>query len=68
MIDKYLNMSLIFDVVINNEHFRTVVKQYRGLDGRTIRNYHTNTFFDTHEYGIEFTDGTQDKYAANIIA
>ena len=28
---------------------------------------HTDPFFDTREYDIEFTDGTQDKYTANLI-
>jgi hypothetical protein len=28
----------------------------------------TNSFCDTHEYKIEFTDGTHKKYQVNIIA
>ena len=29
---------------------------------------HTNPLFDTQEYDIEFTDGTMEKYTANVIA
>ena len=29
---------------------------------------HTNPLFDTHEYKIEFTDGSHEKYTSNIIA
>ena len=45
-----------------------MVKLFWGLDGRYIGRFHTNPFFDTHEYVIEFTDGAQDNYAINIIA
>ena len=34
VIDKYLNMNLIFDVFTNNKHHGTVVKHSWGLDGR----------------------------------
>ena len=68
VIDKYLNMNFIFDVVTNDERRETVVKHSQGLDGRLIGRSQTNPFFDTREYEIYFTDGTWDKYAANIIA
>jgi len=29
---------------------------------------HNNPLFDTREYEVEFTDGTHEKYQANIIA
>ena len=29
---------------------------------------HNNPLFDTREYEVEFTDGSQEKYQANIIA
>ena len=68
VIDKYLNMNLIFDVGTNNDCHGTVVKSSRGLDGRATGRSHTNPFFETRENEIEFTDGTWDEYAANIIA
>ena len=46
MIDKYLNVNLIFDVGTNNERCVTMVKNLWGLDGRSIGNSHTNPFFD----------------------
>ena len=67
VIYKYLNVNLIFDISTNNERCGTIVKRYRGLDGREIGFSHTNPFFDTREYDIEFTYGMWDKYAAKII-
>ena len=61
-------MNLIFNVANNDERRGTVVKRSRGLDGRAIGLLHTNTFFDTDEYEIEFKDGTQDKYTTNLMA
>jgi len=45
-----------------------MIKRTRGLDGKPIGCAHTNPLFDTREYKIEFTDGTREKYQANIIA
>ena len=61
-------MNLIFDAVANNKRRGTVVKHSHGLDGRAIGCLHTNPFFDAREYNKEITDGTQDKYTANLIA
>ena len=61
-------MKLIFDVGTNNERCETVVKRSQGLDGRFIGRSYTNPLFDTHEYDKDFTDGTWDKYTANLIA
>ena len=68
MINDYLNMNLIFDVGTNDECRGTMVKRSWGLDGRVIGRSQTNPFFDTLEYEIEFTYGTQDKSSANLIA
>ena len=67
MIDKYLNMNLIFDVGTHDERSGTVVKRLLVLDGREIIHLCNNPFFDTREYEIEFTDRTRNKYTANII-
>ena len=38
----------------------------RGLDGEAVGRAHANLFFDTREYDIEFTDGSMDRYTANV--
>ena len=68
MIDNYLNMNLIFDFGNNDDFCGTVVKSSWGLAGKEIGSSHTNLFFDTYEYEIEFIDGTRDKYTVNLIA
>jgi hypothetical protein len=67
-VDKYLNAELILDVGTNNERRGRVVKRARGLDGEPLGRAHANPLFDTREYDIEFTDGTTEKYQANLIA
>ena len=39
-----------------------------GPDGKPVGHAHDNHLFDTHEYEVEFTDGTCKKYQANVIA
>ncbi len=67
-IDKYLNAELIMNVGTNDERRGRVVKRSRGLDGEAIGRAHVNPLFDTRKYEVEFTDGTREKYQANIIA
>jgi hypothetical protein len=67
-VDKYLNVELIMNAGTNDERFGRVLKRARGLDGEPIGRAHANPLFDTREYEIEFTDGTREKYQANIIA
>jgi hypothetical protein len=67
-IDNYLNTELMMDLGTGNERFGRVVKRARGIDGEPVGRAHSNPLFDTREYHVEFTDGTQEKYAANIIA
>jgi hypothetical protein len=45
-----------------------VVNQSKGISGDPISHAHSNPFFDTREYDVKFTDGTTEKYAANVIA
>jgi len=66
--DKYIGAELIMNVDSYNEQQGRVVKRVKGLDGTVIGREHTNPLFDTREYVIEFTDGTQENYLANIIA
>jgi hypothetical protein len=67
-VDKYLNAELIFNVGTNDERRGRVIKRARGLDGQSLGRAHANPLFDTREYDIEFTNGTVEKYQANLIA
>ena len=67
IIDKYLNMNLIFDVGTHDKRSGTVVKRLLVLDGREIIHLCNNPLFGTREYEIELTDSTRNKYTANII-
>ena len=67
-IDKYLNIELIMNMGTNDERRGRVIKRTRGLDGKPIGHAHANPLFDTREYKIEFTDGTHERYQANVIA
>jgi hypothetical protein len=67
-VDKYLNVELIMNMGTNDERRGRVIKRSRGLDGESVGRAHANPLFDTREYEVEFTDGTYEKYQANIIA
>ena len=60
-------MNFIFDVGTNGERTGIMVKSSCILDGRAINRSHNKPSFDTCEYEIEFTDGTRNKCAANLI-
>jgi hypothetical protein len=68
MIDKYLNAELIFVIGTGSERRGRVVKRAKGTSGEPIGRAHSNPLFDTHEYVVEFTDGTTENYFANVIA
>jgi hypothetical protein len=67
-VDKYLNVELIMNMGTNDERRGRVIKRMQGLDREPIGRAHANPLFDTREYEIEFTDGTNERYQANIIA
>jgi hypothetical protein len=67
-IDKYLTAELILDIGSGNKRRGRVIERSRGQDGEPIGRAHTNPLFDSREYNVEFTDGTIDKYQANVIA
>ena len=67
-VDKYLTCELIMDVGSGNERKGRVTKRSRGHSGEPIGIAHNNPLFDTREYDVEFTDGSVEKYSANIIA
>ena len=66
-VDKYLNVELILNVGSANEQCGHVAKHSRGLDGKAVGRAQANPLFDTREYGIEFTDGSVDKYTLHVI-
>ena len=67
-VDKYLNMELTLGVGTDDPRRGRVLKRSRGLDGRPTGRAHSNPILDTREYDVEFTDGSVEKYRANIIA
>jgi hypothetical protein len=66
--DKYIGAELIFGVGLGNERRGRVTKRAKGLYGDEIGRAHSNPLFDTREYVVEFTDGTEENYFANVIA
>ncbi|KAG7369925.1 reverse transcriptase RNA-dependent DNA polymerase [Nitzschia inconspicua] len=66
--DNYIGVELIMDVGTDGERRGRVVKRARDNDGRPIGRKHDNATFDSREYYVELTDGTREKYTANIIA
>jgi hypothetical protein len=67
-INKYLNMELTLGIGTDDKRQGQVVKQSKGISGDPIGHAHCNPFFDMREYDVEFTDGTTEKYAVNVIA
>jgi hypothetical protein len=67
-VDQYLNMELTMGAGTDDERRGRVVKHARGIGREPIGHAHSNLFFDTREYEVEFTDGTTERYAANVIA
>jgi hypothetical protein len=45
-----------------------VIKCAKGIGGEPVDHAHAYPFFDTREYEVEFTDGTIEQYATNVIA
>jgi hypothetical protein len=68
VLDKYLNAKLVFDVGSGNERRGRVLKRAKGSTGEPVGRAHYNPLFDTHEYVVEFIDGTTGNYYANVIA
>ena len=68
VIGNYLTCELIMNVGSDNQRKGRVTKRSRGNDGEPIGVAHNNPHFETREYDVEFTDGSIEKYAANIIA
>jgi hypothetical protein len=45
-----------------------VIKCAKGIGGEPVGHAHANSFFDTRQYEAEFTNGTIEQYAVNVIA
>jgi hypothetical protein len=57
-VDKYLNMELRMGSGTDDERWGQVIKCAKGTGGEPVSHAHTNPFFDTREYEVEFTNGT----------
>ena len=68
LVDKYIGTELILGIGLGNERRGRVTKRAKGLYGEEFGRAHTNPLFDTREYVVEFTDGTEENYFANVIA
>jgi hypothetical protein len=44
-----------------------VINRTKGIGGEPVGHAHANPFFDPREYKVEFTDGTVECYAMNVI-
>ena len=64
---EYLNAELILNIGSNNGQRGSVYKHWQGLHDTHIKHMHTNPFFDTIKYGIEFTGASFEKFKANMI-
>jgi hypothetical protein len=68
VVDRYLNMELWMGAGTDDERWRQAIKHAKGIGGEPVGHAHANPFFNTREYEVEFTDGTIEQYAANMIA
>jgi hypothetical protein len=68
LFDKYVGAELIFITGQGNERHGRVMKRAKGMYGEEIGRAHSNPLFDTRQYVVEFTDGTEENYFANVIA
>ena len=68
MFDKYIGAELIVGNGHGDGRFGRVTKRVKGLYGEALGRGHTNPLFDTRQYVVEFTDGTEENYFANVIA
>ena len=68
--DKYIGTELILGVgLLGNERKGWVTKRMKCLYGEEIRCSHSNPLFNTtRECVVEFTDGTEENYFANVVA
>jgi hypothetical protein len=67
-LDKYLNMELRMGARTDDERWGQVIKRAKGIGGEPVGHAHANPFFDMSKYKVEFTNGTIEQYAANIIS
>ena len=66
-LDKYISA----EVILPNGEARqkaTVVRRKRDHNGNPVGLGHHNPILDTRIYEVEFPDGTQKEYSANVIA
>ena len=65
--DAYLTASVLLPC--GGELLKAkVFGQKRDADGNPVGQACSNPILDTHEYKVEFTDGSREIYMANLIA
>jgi hypothetical protein len=67
-VDKYMIMELRMGAGTDDERWGQVIKHAKGIGGEPVGHAHANPFFDMREYEVEFTDGTVERYATNVIS
>eukprot|EP00957_Ditylum_brightwellii_P191319 14567333-Ditylum_brightwellii.AAC.3 len=67
-IDQCLTAELILGLGTDGERVGRVIKRSWRLDKQSIGMDHLNPLFDTHTYSVEFTDGSVERYQANVTA
>jgi hypothetical protein len=67
VVDRYLNMELWMGAGTDDERWGQVIKHAKCIGGEPVGHAHANPFFNTREYEVEFTNGTIEQYAANVI-
>jgi hypothetical protein len=67
-VDKYLDMGLRMGAGTDDKRWGWVIKHAKGIGGEPVGHAHANPYFDMREYEVEFTDGTIERYATNVIA
>ena len=65
--DKYLNAEVTLPRGSFMEAARVKRRKIES-DGRRIGRSNQNPILDTHEYAVEFPDGAEAEYSANVIA
>mmetsp|Transcript_15996 Transcript_15996/g.23839 ORF Transcript_15996/g.23839 Transcript_15996/m.23839 type:complete len:1130 (+) Transcript_15996:7540-10929(+) len=66
--DGFIGAEVQLPDVSGNSRLGKVLKRRKGNDGETIGSYHANPLLNTHEYEVEFSDGSYNELTANQIA
>ena len=65
--DQYLNSRVLLPTQGTHQTGK-VVRRKRNRDGMEVGRANTNPILDTREYVVQFPDGAEAEYSANVIA